>query len=67
VRPQPDGTGPMASRSTPPRATSACVSKPLERAWLTHTEVARGGVLHLDMGAAPSGWGSTDRPYSLSR
>ena len=41
--------------------------KPLQRAWLTHTEVARGGVLHLDMGAAPSGWGSTDRPYSLSR
>jgi predicted alpha-1,2-mannosidase len=41
--------------------------KPLQRAWLTHAEVARGGVLRLDMGAAPSGWGSTDRPYSISR
>jgi predicted alpha-1,2-mannosidase len=41
--------------------------RPLERAWLTHAEVARGGVLHLDMGPAPSGWGRTGLPYSLSR
>ena len=41
--------------------------KPLQRAWLTHAEVARGGVLHLDMGPSPSGWGRADRPYSLPR
>jgi predicted alpha-1,2-mannosidase len=39
----------------------------LDRAWLTHSEVARGGVLRLDMGPSPSGWGRTQRPYSLSR
>ena len=41
--------------------------RPLERAWLTHAEVERGGVLHLDMGPTPSGWGRGERPYSLSR
>jgi len=40
---------------------------PLQRAWLTHAEVARGGVLRLDMAAAPSGWGRAARPYSISR
>ena len=41
--------------------------RPLDRAWLTHTEVARGGVLRLEMAAAASGWGSAPRPYSVSR
>jgi predicted alpha-1,2-mannosidase len=41
--------------------------RPLQRAWLTHSEVARGGVLRLDMGPAPTGWGRTVRPYSLPR
>jgi predicted alpha-1,2-mannosidase len=38
---------------------------PLERAWLTHAEVARGGLLKLEMGAGPNGWGAAQRPFSL--
>jgi predicted alpha-1,2-mannosidase len=30
--------------------------KPLDRAWLTHEEVVRGGRLVLHMGSRPSGW-----------
>lgn len=40
--------------------------RPLERAWLHHHEVARGGVLDLRMGDSPSTWGQTDRPPSVS-
>jgi predicted alpha-1,2-mannosidase len=38
--------------------------RPLDRAWLRHREVARGGTLVLDMGDAPSGWGTGERPPS---
>lgn len=38
--------------------------RPLERAWLRHAEIARGGTLVLDMGDAPSGWGTRQRPPS---
>jgi putative alpha-1,2-mannosidase len=41
--------------------------RPLERAFVTHAEVSRGGVLHLNMGSSPSGWGTAARPFSLSR
>ena len=34
----------------------------LDRAWLTHAEVAAGGRLLLRMGSTPSLWGRTDRP-----
>jgi hypothetical protein len=37
---------------------------PLERAWVTHEEVARGGVLRFTMGASPSAWGGTNLPPS---
>lgn len=30
--------------------------KPIDRAWLTHEEIAHGGVLDLDMAAKPAGW-----------
>jgi predicted alpha-1,2-mannosidase len=30
--------------------------KPIDRAWLTHEEIVRGGVLDLDMAARPAGW-----------
>jgi putative alpha-1,2-mannosidase len=33
--------------------------KPLDRAWITHAELAGGGVLDLTMGPAPSGWART--------
>jgi predicted alpha-1,2-mannosidase len=39
----------------------------LDRAWLTHAEVARGGTLILQMGERPSSWGSGRRPPSLSK
>jgi putative alpha-1,2-mannosidase len=35
--------------------------KPLNRAWLTHDEVVRGGTLVLHMDSRPSRWG-TDAP-----
>jgi len=38
----------------------------LERAWLKHEEIARGGRLVLRMGAKPSAWGRNNRPPSMS-
>lgn len=38
----------------------------LDRAWLRHEEIARGGRLALRMGATPSTWGSDNRPPSMS-
>ncbi|HWS99854.1 MAG TPA: GH92 family glycosyl hydrolase [Pyrinomonadaceae bacterium] len=39
----------------------------LDRAWLTHAEIAGGGRLSLRMGDRPSSWGSDNRPPSLSK
>ena len=39
---------------------------PLDRSWFDAAAVRPRGVLHLDMGAAPSTWGSTDAPPSVS-
>ena len=36
--------------------------KPLERAWLTHEEVVRGGRLVFQMGPKPSGWATNAQP-----
>ncbi len=38
----------------------------LNRAWLKHEEIARGGRLALSMGAKPSTWGRGVRPPSMS-
>ena len=38
--------------------------KPLARAWITHTEISRGGVLRLQMSDKPSLWGKLNRPSS---
>jgi hypothetical protein len=38
----------------------------LDRAWLTHAEVSRGGRLILQMSDKPSHWGSANRPPSVS-
>ncbi len=38
----------------------------LERAWLKHEEVAKGGRLVLQMGPKPSAWGGGERPPSVS-
>jgi predicted alpha-1,2-mannosidase len=40
--------------------------KPLQRAWLKHEELARGGRLLLRMCPTPSRWGVDDRPPSMS-
>jgi putative alpha-1,2-mannosidase len=39
--------------------------RPLERVWLRHAEVARGGKLVLTMGPEPSSWGRSTLPPSL--
>jgi predicted alpha-1,2-mannosidase len=36
--------------------------KPIDRAWLTHDEVAKGGRLVLHMGPKPSGWATNAPP-----
>ena len=38
--------------------------KPLNRAWLRHSEIAAGGRLVLNMGAAPDRWAEQDLPPS---
>jgi predicted alpha-1,2-mannosidase len=40
--------------------------QPLNRAWLRHSEIARGGRLVLYMGPHPSRWGDAERPPSLA-
>ena len=44
--------------------------KPLQRAWITHSEVVNGGILELEMGPQPNKeWGSAPQfaPPSLTR
>ncbi|KAB2571379.1 putative secreted glycosidprotein [Lasiodiplodia theobromae] len=38
----------------------------LDRAWLSHTEIAKGGELVFEMGAEPAKWDVGERPWSLS-
>jgi predicted alpha-1,2-mannosidase len=38
----------------------------LDRAWLKHEEIARGGRLELRMGPTPATWGRDNRPPSMS-
>jgi predicted alpha-1,2-mannosidase len=38
--------------------------KPLDRAWLRHSEVVAGGRLVLTMSSTPGGWGQSDLPPS---
>lgn len=40
--------------------------RPLDRAWLKHDEITRGGRLVLRMGATPVKWGRDNRPPSMS-
>ena len=39
---------------------------PLGRTWITTAELHRGGRLLIELGAQPTGWGSDDRPPSLT-
>jgi putative alpha-1,2-mannosidase len=40
--------------------------KLLDTAWFRHSQIADGGTLHLVMGSAPSHWGTSMPPPSLS-
>ena len=40
--------------------------KPLDNAWFRHRDIANGGLLELAMGPAPSRWGTTTPPPSMS-
>jgi predicted alpha-1,2-mannosidase len=40
--------------------------QPLTQSWFRHNQIANGGTLTLSMGSAPSTWGTTNPPPSLS-
>ncbi len=40
--------------------------KPLQTAWFRHSQIAEGGTLTFQMGSAPSQWGTTTPPPSMS-
>jgi predicted alpha-1,2-mannosidase len=40
--------------------------KPLETSWFRHKQIANGGTLVFTMGSAPSKWGTTNPPPSMS-
>ncbi len=40
--------------------------EPLNQSWFRHKQIANGGALVLTMGSAPSAWGTTNPPPSLS-
>ena len=46
--------------------SAALNGRPINRAWFRQSEIANGGTLVLDMGSAPSAWGTSDPPPSLS-
>lgn len=39
---------------------------PLDRSWFRHSQIANGGTLVLAMGSAPTTWGMTNPPPSMS-
>ncbi len=40
--------------------------QPLNQSWFRHAQIAEGGTLELTMGSAPTAWGTTNPPPSLS-
>jgi putative alpha-1,2-mannosidase len=57
---------PEASDSNRYIQSATLNGQPLDRAWLKHEEIARGGRLVLSLGAKPAAWGREIRPPSLS-
>ena len=49
-------SAPQASEANLYVTAARLNGKPLDRAWLTHDEIVKGGVLDLDMGPKPTGW-----------
>ncbi len=58
VEPEPDGPAQYVQ-------SVKLDGRPLERSWLTGTEVSRGGRLLVELGPRPSAWGADLRPPSL--
>jgi putative alpha-1,2-mannosidase len=40
--------------------------EPLDRTWLSASEIHSGGDLHVELGEEPSGWGRSSVPPSIS-
>jgi predicted alpha-1,2-mannosidase len=57
---------PGASETTPYITGARLNGRRLDRAWLRHDELARGGRLELDLSNKPGGWGQSERPPSLT-
>jgi putative alpha-1,2-mannosidase len=57
---------PDASQTNQYVQSATLDGRALNRAWLRHEEIARGGRLMLRMGAKPSLWGRDNRPPSMS-
>jgi len=55
---------PDAGGERPYVAGATLDGRPLERAWLRHSEIAHGATLHLDLSAEPSDWGRGTPPPS---
>jgi putative alpha-1,2-mannosidase len=55
---------PKAGDGHPYIARARLDGQPLERAWLRHAEIARGGVLEFELGEAPTDWGRGRPPPS---
>lgn len=53
---------PAASAANAFVASATLNGRRLDRAWLRHAEIARGGRLLLDMRASPTDWGRASRP-----
>jgi predicted alpha-1,2-mannosidase len=53
---------PAASPERPYVVAARLNGRAIDRAWLTHDEIARGGRLDLDMAAAPAGWATRFQP-----
>ncbi|GAA0594288.1 GH92 family glycosyl hydrolase [Kribbella sandramycini] len=54
------GTGPYVASAT-------LNGRPIDRAWITHSEVVTGGELHFHLTPAPTDWGSKQLPPRLRR
>ncbi len=55
-----------AQRNTHYVQSATLNGQPLNQAWFRHRQIAEGGTLELTMGSAPSDWGTTNPPPSLS-
>ncbi len=55
---------PDANQEKPYIGAATLNGKPLDRAWLRHSEIAQDATLHLELSATPTTWGTQDPPPS---